>query len=76
MHDNNYNCTISVKEVQSVNQSKKVGRPRSENPRDFRIQVRFTEDEYKLLMDCAERHNMTITQIVRKGAGDLAKSWK
>lgn len=59
-----------------MNQSKKTGRPKADNPRDHRIQIRFTEEEYERIMDCAKRHNMTITQIVRKGADDLAKSWK
>ena len=58
-----------------MDQNKKMGRPKSDNPKDYRIQVRFTKEEYEKIKECADKHNMTVTQIVRKGADDLADSW-
>lgn len=52
----------------------KMGRPKSENPKDYKISVRFTQDEYKELKECAAENNLTITQTIRKGAIDMLKS--
>lgn len=43
----------------------KMGRPRSENPKDFKVSARLTEDEYKRLKECAAKDNLTITQALR-----------
>ena len=51
-----------------------MGRPKSDNPKTFRVQVRFTESEYKALKEYAKKNSLTITQVVRKGADDLAQS--
>lgn len=59
-----------------MSQEKKMGRPKTDNPKSVRVQVRFTEEEYNKLKECAARHNLTITQVVRKGADDLAETWK
>lgn len=47
---------------------KKMGRPKAEDPKSAKIQVRFTQSEYKRLRECAENHNLTMTQLIRQGA--------
>jgi len=43
----------------------KMGRPKAENPKDYRVSARLTEDEYKKLKACAAKDNLTITQALR-----------
>ncbi len=56
-----------------MNNSKK-GRPKVDEPRSERINVRFTEEEMKKIKVCAEKNDLTVTQLVRKGALDMAES--
>lgn len=53
---------------------KKMGRPKVDNPKTYRTQIRFTEEEHRLLNDCAEKNNMTITQVIRDGALQYAEN--
>lgn len=43
----------------------KMGRPKVDNPADKRITVRFKDEEYDLLLEYAENHQMTIVQVIR-----------
>lgn len=43
----------------------KIGRPKAEEPANMRVTIRFKENEYELLLEYAENHNMTIAQAVR-----------
>lgn len=43
----------------------KMGRPKVDNPADKRITVRFKGEEYDLLLEYAENHQMTIAQVIR-----------
>ena len=52
----------------------KMGRPKVDEPRSERINVRFTEEEMKKITVCAEKNDLTVTQLVRKGALDMAES--
>ena len=52
----------------------KAGRPKSENPLDFQISIRFTQEEYRLLKKCAAENNLTIAQTVRKSVEKMLKS--
>jgi len=52
----------------------KMGRPKSENPRDKRVMIRFTEAEYRKLEKYAAKRNLTITEAVRVGVGILLDS--
>ncbi len=45
----------------------KVGRPKAENPRIYRVGVRLREDEIKKLKEYASKHNMTLAQVLQKG---------
>ncbi len=51
-----------------------MGRPKVDNPKTYRTQIRFTEEEHRLLNDCAEKNNMTITQVIRDGALQFAEN--
>ena len=52
----------------------KMGRPKVDEPRSERINVRFTEEEMNKIKVCAEKNDLTVTQLVRKGALDMAES--
>lgn len=52
----------------------KMGRPKVDELRSERINVRFTEEEMKKIKVCAEKNDLTVTQLVRKGALDMAES--
>ena len=52
----------------------KMGRPKVDEPRSERINVRFTEEDMKKIKVCAEKNDLTVTQLVRKGALDMAES--
>lgn len=41
------------------------GRPKSENPLDKKVSVRFTKEEYDILLEYAKSQNMSITQAIR-----------
>ena len=43
----------------------KMGRPKVEKPASKKVTIRFREDEYKILLEYAEHHQMTITQLIR-----------
>ena len=43
----------------------KMGRPKAEKPRNYRVSVRLTEEEYRKLKACADKNNLTITQAIR-----------
>ena len=43
----------------------KMGRPKSDNPKDFKVSARLTEEEYIKLKECAAKDNLTITQALR-----------
>ena len=44
-----------------------MGRPKSDNPLDKKVSVRFTQGEYEVLLEYAKKHDMTVTQEVRLG---------
>ena len=45
----------------------KMGRPKVDNPRNIRIMVRLTEEEYRELKKRAEERNLSVTEAVRTG---------
>jgi antitoxin component of RelBE/YafQ-DinJ toxin-antitoxin module len=47
--------------------SRKTGRPKSENPKDITIKSRIDAETHKKLMEYCEKHNMTVTDVIRKG---------
>ena len=53
--------------------NKKIGRPLSENPKNFRLDIRLTKDELKILDDYCERNNVKRPQGLRDGIKALEK---
>ena len=47
--------------------NKKRGRPFSENPRNFRVDIRLTKDELKILDDYCKRKGVKRPQGLRDG---------
>ena len=45
----------------------KVGRPKSANPKDRRIEIRLTETEAQDLQYCADKLNISRTDVINKG---------
>ena len=54
--------------------AQKMGRPKSENPRNKSLNLRLTESELELINDCAERLNRTRTDIVVEGVKMIRSS--
>ena len=46
---------------------KQLGRPLSDNPKAGRITVRLTENEQKILQECAQKFGTTNAEILRRG---------
>lgn len=44
-----------------------AGRPKIENPKNVRLEIRLTKQENNLLNECAERLNSTKTEVINKG---------
>lgn len=44
-----------------------AGRPKIENPKNIRLEIRLTKQENQLLEECAERVNATKTEVINKG---------
>lgn len=53
--------------------SVKRGRPFSDNPMNTRLSIRITQSEKKEIMAFAEKHKMTLLQIVREGIEAVKK---
>lgn len=43
----------------------RTGRPKSDNPLDRKVSIRFTEEEYEILLEYAKNHEMSITQAIK-----------
>lgn len=44
----------------------KMGRPKTDDPRNNRVMVRFTDSEYQELMKRADKYNLTVAETIRK----------
>ena len=49
----------------------RVGRPRMENARRYKAELRFTQEEYEVFTRYAADHNMSMTDVLRKGLQTL-----
>lgn len=45
----------------------KMGRPKTDNPKDHRLCIRFTEEEYRKLSERAAEESLSMAEAVRKG---------
>lgn len=45
----------------------RTGRPKVEKPYDHKVTVKFKEEEYQVMVEYAESHNLSISQMIRLG---------
>ena len=45
----------------------RTGRPKAEKPFDHKVTVKFKEEEYQVMVEYAETHNLSISQLIRLG---------
>lgn len=45
----------------------KIGRPKSENPRNKNLNIRLTQDELDLIQECANKLDKTRTDTIIQG---------
>ena len=45
----------------------KMGRPKVDNPINHMVTVKFREEEYQLMLEYAQNHNLSISQMIRLG---------
>ena len=50
-----------------------AGRKKSDNPKSARVNIRLTEEEYKILSDYRKRKNQTITKSLKEAIHLLFK---
>lgn len=44
-----------------------AGRPKIENPKNIRLEIRLTKQENELLEECAEKMQITKTEVINRG---------
>ena len=44
----------------------RTGRPKADNPFDHKVTVKFKEEEYQIMVEYAETHNLSISQLIRQ----------
>jgi hypothetical protein len=49
----------------------RTGRPKSDNPKEYKITVRLTEEEYTNLKKHTAKDNLTIAQVVKQGISEV-----
>ena len=58
-------------EVIECSRLKKIGRPKSENTRSKKLNLRLREDELSLIEDCAKKLSLTRTDAIMQGMHGL-----
>ena len=53
------------------NELAKMGRPKAKHPKENKVAIRLSDDEYSKLKEYADKHNKTMTQVVRKGVENI-----
>ena len=43
----------------------RTGRPKSDDPMDKKVSVRFTNEEYEILLEYAKNHEISVTQAIK-----------
>ena len=62
--------SINRKEVSKMTER---GRPKSDNPKNRKLTVRMTDEEYAKVSDIAIKHGLTKSEAVKKGIDLLSK---
>ena len=45
-------------------QMARTGRPKADKPFDHKVTVKFKEEEYQIMVEYAETHNLSISQLI------------
>lgn len=69
--DKKYNSSVDYEKGGKV--MAKMGRPKSEDPCEHKVTVKFREAQYSMLVDYAKNHNLTISQLIRLIVEDYFK---
>ena len=48
-------------------QMARTGRPKADKPFDHKVTVKFKEEEYQIMVEYAESHTLSISQLIRMG---------
>lgn len=56
--------------------SPRTGRPKSDNPKDIDVKVRFDKDTNKRLLDYCQKHGITRAEAIRQGVDLLLEQKK
>ncbi len=56
--------------------SPRTGRPKTDNPKNIDVKVRFDEESNRRLLEYCERHQLTRTEVIRKAVDLLIRSDK
>ena len=56
--------------------SPRTGRPKTDNPKNIDVKVRFDEESNKRLLEYCESHQLTRTEAIRKAVDLLIRSDK
>lgn len=62
----NYIILIGTQKVR-CDMSPKTGRPKSENPKNIDVKVRFDQETHEKLLAYCEEHNISRTEALRRG---------
>lgn len=62
-----YNYCTDKKRGDEMNSPKKRGRPKESNPRNKRFELRMTQEQEQLLVECSEKAGITKTEVIVKG---------
>ena len=53
--------------MREVLQMARTGRPKIEKPINRSVTVKFKEEEYQIMLEYAENHDISISQLIRMG---------
>ena len=67
---------MHAQEREVMNMSAKIGRPKSDNPRNKGLNLRLTEAELKEIAECAEKNGKSRTDTILDGIRLLSKTIK
>lgn len=64
---------INVRAIIGGDKVSPAGRPKTDNPKNIRLEIRLTQEQNQLLEECAERLNTTKTEVINKGVALVKK---
>ena len=52
----------------------KTGRPKVDKPINHKVTVKFREEEYQMMLEYTENHDISISQLIRMGVNMQIKN--